>query len=430
MKKIKENLFLNLEKQFPTFFTPNGAMRLSLGVYLLKVPLKIILGGLIAGSMIIMADGFHNMADIAESGLIIIAMTLSSRTSNGKYPFGRRNIESIAVLIIGMILCYIALQILATSIIGICTTLDINIPSYITGELIFNIKHENAIGELYWPLTAIMVLSIALAFIVSTIQIQVGKKFAKPIIVGDGLETRGDGIVELVAMVGISGEYFFHAPWVEYIFGPFAVILLGKTGLELIANGWRTLLQRSIGAEHELAIKNIAQKTYGVADIGELKTFMIGGMVIVIMKVLSICSGKTERLIKKVLAEDIGQYLSKNEFPDYDWYIRFETPHSNYHRIAYAIIKDGVSPPILAPNLLHASHVRIVDVGDGKPIRCRDWPTNRNMEENIYFLSQKHVQVIISYEELDSSQNKALIKAGISCKTTATPDLTELGISK
>lgn len=418
-----------LEKRLPFLFTPHGIMRAVVAMYSCKVLSKVVVGGLIAGSMVVMADGMHNISDIGEALLVIFAVTFALKTSDGKYPFGRRNIESFAMLTIGFSLIVLATNIGLSSAHGLERTFDcFSFLKALPADSAF-VPKDSKVSEWYWLLACVMSFSIALSFVVGTIQIYVGKKFARPVIASDGYETHSDGVIESIALVSITGEYFFSAPWLEYVLGPLAALYLCKTGFELIASGWRTLLQRSIGKDHEKAIIEIAKNMRGVISVAEIKTFMLGGMAMVIMKLVTRCSGKTDRSIKKVLAEKIGKYLKEANFHDFDWYIRFETPSPSYYRIAYAIVgPDALGPAVLAPTLADAHFYRIVDIGDGAPVRYRDWPKKIDTESAVAFLSQKRVQEIVSYDDESDTCVNQLKAAGIKHTTATTPYLMELGV--
>lgn len=369
--------------------------------------------GWASGSIIMTADGYHNVSDIFEAGFVIVAIAFASGSGSGAYPFGRRNVESIAVLVIGLLLMLVAFQLFVKSVVGIIQEFSPETMPRLGLKMAMDSHREN-VGAWYWATAATALVSIGLSVIVSTLQIEVGTRSAKPIIVGDGKETRSDGLVEFVVLAGLSGEYFFNAPWIEYLLGPLAAYIVARAGHELAQKGWDTLLQHSIGAEHDRYIEDIARKFHGVADVPDTKTFMIGGLAIVMMKVVSRCSADMNRIMKPVVVDEVGRYLAQNGFPSFACYIRIEAPPLEEHRVAYAVVeRDG--SVFLAPNLRRATAILIADIEHGVPKRMKSYPLS-GISNLPAFLATKHVVRLVIYTSPHPAVGTLFDAKGIDCQ--------------
>ena len=419
-------------------FLPYMVMAAVILMYAVKVIVKISVGNFV-NSPVITGDGYHNASDILEAVLVITVIMLAQRPPNWKYPFGRKNVESIFELAVGLSLTYLAFRVLTQSLGGLLAyfpLLNNEIRKFVPLP-----EHETLLmgQEYFWWVLGTMAGSAILSVIASTIQIKVGKSFRHKSLVADGQETRSDGVIEFTAVAGILGEYSFNMPVIEYILGLGVTILLARTAFGLIVRGWRTLLQRSIGKEHEEKILDIVQKTYGVVDMAELKTFKIGAMPVLIMKVTTRSSAETALDIKSALAGRIHNYMAANEFPEWDYYIRFDKPIPHRYRISFAVISTDAGE-VIAPSIKNATHFRVCDIEDEKIVRWKDYAVPPKSEarpldgppklsDAFKLLKDRRVKELQALDE-ESTIIAELQKNGINYNHTPTHDPALLGISK
>jgi len=71
-----------------------------------------IVGGTIAGSAAVRADGFESSSDVFTSGLVLIGLTLAARPADKNHPYGHGRLEILTGLLLGFCLfaagCFIA----------------------------------------------------------------------------------------------------------------------------------------------------------------------------------------------------------------------------------------------------------------------------------------------------------------------------------
>jgi cation diffusion facilitator family transporter len=389
-------------------------------MYVGKVAAKLGIGYL-TGSVVMTADGFHNLSDIVEAGLVILAVVFAESSGNGEYPFGRRNLESIAVLVIGVMLIGIAGNLVVVSLGGIERTFFPGmLPFLEDGHSGLLPKTLDGLSEWYWYAAVTGAVSIVLSVLMSSLQIAVGERYAKPVIVGDGRETRSDGIIESVILVSISGEYFFGVPWLEYVLGPVAAVFVARAGWELAKKGWQALLQRSIGADHDAAIRRIMLGYHGVTDVPDVKSFAVGGMIVIIAKVVSRCNAGMNRILKPVMVDAVGAYLAENGFPSYACYIRIEAPPLREFRVAYAVMHYA-GKSFLAEDLASADAILVVDVVRGERVRGKVYPIGARSFDAVAFLTSKRVRQFFTWRKLPPDTLAALAAAGV--EAMRSPDI-------
>ena len=87
--------------------------------------------GIITFSISIIADATNNIADIGSSVLSLVGFKLSSRPADKDHPYGHQRFEYIVGLIIAMVIAFVGIELLTSSIDKIINPGEIN-SSYIT----------------------------------------------------------------------------------------------------------------------------------------------------------------------------------------------------------------------------------------------------------------------------------------------------------
>ncbi len=376
--------------------SPYFVMIVVIGMYVFKVAFKLHVGFMI-DSPVFIGDGYHNaLADIPEAFLIILTIYLVRLKRSQIYPFGRKNVESMAMMAIGISLFYLIGNLLYDSVFDII--------DYFAGN------HESmAIEPQYiWWVISVPAASAVLSFIVSKYEISVGKSSGYGSIEADGEETLSDGRIELTVCVGFIGEFIFsrwfvHAALIEYILIIFVSYLVLRTAVEQFMKGYRALLQHSIGLEHEEAISKMAVDTEGVRDVSKINTFPVGRMAVCIIEVVSRLEGESNDHIRSALERKISQYLTDEEFAEQDVRVQFTTPEVEFHRVVEAVIMDDDGSVIVAPCISDATHLRIYDMSVGEPVRATHEPLEGlSLAQVVAILVEKRVQTVFVFECCDN----------------------------
>lgn len=348
--------------------SPFVTMWLVVVMYVTKSIIKITVGNQIHSPMIA-GDGFHNLADIVEALAVLGVIYVARRPATSSYPFGRKNIEFFTSLAIGLVLLGLAVQFAVKSIVGLLSYAP-DLDRLVRAILPLP-DHEPLVmnSENFVWLLVITAGSAILSLIVSRYQIAVGKKSGHASLVADGEETASDGRIEMLALAGVLGEYFFHAPWLEYLLGIVVAGFILHTGWGLFRSGYRVLLQHSIGAEHEAEIKKRCLNVCGVHAVKDLKTFQVGQMAVCMLVVTTKHTADTVTYIKYGIEHHVRAYLLSSDFKECEIHIKFEKPEPERHRVAYAIVYSDRRFIKVAANLAEATHILVCDVELGMIVR-------------------------------------------------------------
>lgn len=375
--------------------SPYGVMAVVLAMYVAKVVAKIGIGERVNSPMIT-GDGYHNVADIFEALLVVATIILARRPQNGNYPFGRKNAESIVAVFIGGGLLVMAGKLLLQSLFGLASW----VPGLDRLAGLNPFRHEPLLmgPQFFWWVFGVTAGSVLLSLIVSRYEVSVGKRSGHDSLVADGKETMSDAMIELATLAGVCGEYAFGEARIEYVFTLVVAFKMAQTGREILARGLDVLLQRSIGADHERALRDEVMATHGVTDLAELKTFRAGDKVIVIMKVITRAGTAAQKLMKHAMVARLVKYLRAREFTDGGFFIRFDPPDPQRHRVAYPVTRDGAHATI-AKSLDGATHLRVCDIEDGEVVRWKDLALDGGRDAAEALLKEKRVRSLATVPE-------------------------------
>lgn len=371
--------------------SPFVVMALVIAMYSIKAVVKVSLGTAI-NSPVIAGDGWHNLADILEALAVIAVIWVARLPSSKSYPFGRKNIEFFSGFAIGLALIFMGCRFALQSVVGLVALspgLDAGLRQFIWLP-----AHEALVmtPALMPVVLAVTGLSVLASLAVSRYQVAVGKSSGHASLIADGEETASDGRIELVAFIGISCEYLFNIPWLEYPLGLVVAFLVARTGCQLASSAWKVLLQHSLGSECEAAITGIAGNVPGVCGLGCLKTFRVGHTAVVLLTVETRRNASTCQFIKYGLEERLSKYLLAAGFKSCDLHIKFAKPDPQRYRVAF-VLRQEKGMTAVAGTLAEATHVVVCDVEHDTIVRARkdDVPAPQDVSA---FVRDKRISVL------------------------------------
>lgn len=320
-------------------------MAIAIALTVLKAVAKIWLGRSI-GSSAIVADGAHSMSDAVPDLLVMWIALLAGRMANRSYPLGRGNLNTIITLGTGITLTLVCLNVAWNILLALYQVA--------THQYASNLK----LGPRELPYAIVItLLSAAISFAVGSYQVYAGKRTREPGVAADGAEMKGDGLIELATFGGLVGAYLFKAPWVEHLIAAFILYFVSGTAKEFLVDGIRGLTQKSLGAEIEEKIMECSSAIHGVARVGTLKTFAVGGTTAVVMLKIETIRDIETAIVQDAVRREISELFAKHEdFGRSEIWIE-EAERSPTYRIAIA-----VSGSRIASRLSDAESVWICEV--------------------------------------------------------------------
>jgi cation diffusion facilitator family transporter len=207
----------------------------------------------ISGSVALLGDTLHNVADALTAVPLLVAFTLARRPANKRYTYGFGRAEDLAGLfVIAMI------------------TLSSVLAAY---EAIDRLLNPHGVSHL-WAVAGAALVGFLGNEIVARYRINVGRRIGSAALVADGLHARTDGFTSLAVLIG-AGGVALGWQWADPIVG----LLITVAILGVLRSAVRQVGARLMDAVDpdlvDQASASIAT-VEGVTEIRELRIRWIG----------------------------------------------------------------------------------------------------------------------------------------------------------
>lgn len=216
-----------------------------------------IAAGVFGRSAAMIADGVHSLSDLSSDAVVLIFTRISSKAKDRDHEFGHGKFETLATVIISLILIVMGAKLMSNGIKSIIACIN--------GEVL--------------PRPGFIALAAAVVSIVSKeILYQwtaaVGRKTGSTAVIANAWHHRSDALSSIGALLGIGGAIILGDRWTildpitSCVISIAIIVVAVKMALPSLAE----LLETSLPEEIEKEIMDIASSVPGVNDIHELKT--------------------------------------------------------------------------------------------------------------------------------------------------------------
>ena len=216
-----------------------------------------IIAGVLGRSAAMIADGIHSLSDLLSDVVVLVFTHMSSKGKDRDHSFGHGKFETLATLIVSVMLVAVGTDLMIgaiRSIIGFCRGDDIPEPGIIA--------------------LIAAVVSILSKEILYHATVKVGKKTGSTVVVANAWHHRSDAFSSVGAMAGIGGAMLLGGRWT--VLDPVASCVISVAiiviAVRLALPSLAELLETSLPEDIEQEIVAIASAVKGVNDAHELKT--------------------------------------------------------------------------------------------------------------------------------------------------------------
>jgi cation diffusion facilitator family transporter len=201
-----------------------------------------------SGSIALLADTIHNVADAATAIPLWIAFTLARRQASRRFTYGYGRVEDVA---------------------GVMIVLTILFSAVLAGyESINRLLRPHPVEHL-WAVAIASIIGFAGNELVAIFRIRVGKEINSAALVADGYHARVDGLTSLGVLFSAVGL------WLGYPFAdPIIGLLITAAILPLVWESGKAVLGRLLdGVDPEVIdeVTHAINHTQGVRDVTEVR---------------------------------------------------------------------------------------------------------------------------------------------------------------
>jgi cation diffusion facilitator family transporter len=197
-----------------------------------------------SGSLAVAAEMVHNLVDLVASVAVLAGVKISERESRD-FPYGLYKVENLVAVGVAILIFFTGYE--------------------IAQEALF--AEEQAATVNGWMLVGVA-LSAVIPLAFSLYEMRVGRELNSPSLMADAAEYRAHVFSSGVVFLALVGQ-LVGLPLDRYA-ALVIVVLIAKTGWELLADGMRVLLDASLDAETLAEVREIVDAEPTVTEVRSL----------------------------------------------------------------------------------------------------------------------------------------------------------------
>jgi len=216
--------------------------------------------GLVVGSAALIADGIHSVSDLITDGFVLAATHYGRQGPDHDHQYGHGRIETLATLLLGSVLIFVAGAIVWASMYRLATGVQISPPGLIA------------------MLIALLAMISKEALFHYTMR--VAKRTKSKLLEGNAWHSRTDVLSTGAVLVALVGAQF-GAGWMDAVAAALVGILVGKVGWDLVWESARELVDTAVPPETHQRLEETAIAVAGVEGVHDLRTRQSAGRIMV-----------------------------------------------------------------------------------------------------------------------------------------------------
>jgi cation diffusion facilitator family transporter len=239
------------------------AVNLGLGTNIFLAALKTGIG-IIGHSPALLAEGINSTSDVAYYVVASIFVRLANKPADDEHPYGHRQLESIASIVVGSFIVTTAIAVFWDAIDKIW-----NLLSGLDG-------YQGASPIALWVALFTVMLKIFLTFYVT----RLGKETSNPVVQAMAYDHRNDFFSASAASLGIFlGQRGL--PWVDPLAGALVALLILRTGIHILRESSVELMDAVPSRELAEQIRAILLDMPGIKQLEEVQAHRFGPHIVV-----------------------------------------------------------------------------------------------------------------------------------------------------
>ncbi len=346
--------------------------------------------GIFAGSIALLADSVHSFSDIFSSLAVYIGLKLSRRKPDEKFPYGYYKFETLASMVISVIIILSGFEIIIESINGILTPKPINIPLFAI---------------------SVSILSVIISFFLAKYKDKVGTEIGSRALINDSQHSFVDVFSSLIVFAGILGAYIGY-PIFQGVAGLLVALFIIYIGLKFGKEAILVLLDANLDPKKIEKIKSIATNFEGVQGVHDIKVRRSGPYIFAELHL------ETKKRLSIQKADEISKNFEKriiDEINDLDSItIKIEPGKTIIMRVAVPVDKDEGLKSNISKHFGKAPCFLIVDLDNGaiKNFQLKlnpavNYEQKRGLK-TVEFLRNEDVDVLLFKGEVKEGPSYAL----------------------
>ncbi|MDD5265168.1 MAG: cation diffusion facilitator family transporter [Candidatus Bipolaricaulis sp.] len=235
--------------------------------------------GILGHSQALLADGINSTSDVVYYSVVALFMRMARKPPDEEHPYGHRQLESVAALVVGAFVITTAIAIFWDSV---NSTFDL-----LSGARVAPI--------VAWASLFVAVGTVAVKTGLTLYTYRVAKRTGNVAMSALAADHRNDILSAGAASVGILlGRLGF--PWVDPFAGAIVALFVLRTGIGIVHDTTADLMDTTLTRSVRKEIEEIARSVCGVREVDEIRAhrfgpFLVLNLTIAVDGLLSVDAG-------------------------------------------------------------------------------------------------------------------------------------------
>lgn len=244
--------------------------------------------GLATGSVALIGDAFHTLADSFTSLVIIFGFRMAQKPPDEKHPFGHGRMEGIAAIIIAVLLGVVALEMGKAAFDRLTNpTINKDVPHWMIWALVGTVLVKELIARFSFDL---------------------GELIKSDALTADGWHHRSDVLATVMVVVAFIGAHW-DLIWLDGVMGIGVALMIAWAAWETISSSANSLLGEHAPPEMYDEIERIAKSVPGVHGVHDILVNRYGTLSIISVHIEVSASETATRLHE--MSDDVEAALGK-----------------------------------------------------------------------------------------------------------------------
>ncbi len=239
------------------------AVNLGLSANIFLAILKTLFG-ILGHSPALLADGINSTSDVAYYVVVRIFMGLAGQPPDDEHPYGHRQLESIAALLVGAFVLTTAVAIFWDAVNKIYDLL--------VGQSNFSGGSQGAL--------IVALFTIIIKVILTMITNRFGRQTNNPAVIALAYDHRNDVLAALAVSIGIFlGRVGYY--WVDPLAGALVAIVILSTGIQILRQSSADLMDNVPGKALQKQVVQTLENINGVEQVEEILSHRFGPYLVI-----------------------------------------------------------------------------------------------------------------------------------------------------
>jgi len=239
------------------------AVNLGLGANIFLAVIKTAIG-VLGHSPALLADGINSTSDVAYYVVVRVFMRLAHQPADDEHPYGHRQLESIAALVVGAFV--------VTTAVAIFWDAVNKVYGLLSGQGDFA-------GALVSAL-AVALLTVVIKIGLTIVTRRIGQQTKNPAVLALAYDHRNDIFAASAVCIGITVGRMGY-PWVDPLAGAFVALVILRTGIVILRESSEDLMDTVPGRELGQQIVELLGAVSGVEQVEESQAHRFGPYLVV-----------------------------------------------------------------------------------------------------------------------------------------------------